>query len=141
MKFIAIIMLLSGFTQTGHASFIFPPEIALGISKSHTGESDGLFIKGIDEKIFLDYICSNWREIADNIESLPKAEGDFDREQDAFNCSVNTFGAACEWLTAEEYLDFMEKFIDLYQQKRITYMPFSEQLSASAKKADFLPVN
>ena len=141
MKILLVTLIELALLQSVYSDFVFPPEIASGISKSRTGESDGLFIHGVDESKFLEYICSNWREIAENIEMLPKAEGSFSSEQGAFNCAVNTFGAACEWLPAEEYLDFMDKFIDLYEQKRIGYMPFHFQLGASAKKADFLAVN
>lgn len=96
---------------------------------------------GVDRVRFFEYMRGHWREIADDIESLPKAEGNFYSDADASNASVNHFGAACEWLDPLEYLDFMDKFLELFEHKRIGFMPLQMQITADCKKQDFLEVN
>jgi len=139
MKSILIIFCGILALQAKAAELILPPDIAQGISKSTTGESGGLFVCGVERDRFIGYICENWREIADHVEDLPKAEGSFVTKDGAFNCSVNTFATACEWLPPQEYVDFLDKLADLYEQKRIGYLAI--ELSGSAKKDGFLGVN
>ena len=129
------------FCQTACSELVLPPEIAAGISQSSRGESGGLFLHGVDDQVFFDYVCQHWREMADHIEDLPPAEGNFTSKKDAVNASVSHFGAACEWLPPLEYLDFMEKFLTLAEQKRISFRPIEWQMMADCKKQDFLAVN
>ena len=141
MKFFIILIISLGIKLDGVAELVFPPDIANAISTSGTGESGGLFVRGVERQTFIDYLCKNWREITKNIEILPDTKGNFYKKSDAFNASVNTFGAACESLPPEEYLEFLEQFVGLYEDKRIGYMPFDFQLSGSDKKECFLEVN
>jgi hypothetical protein len=138
LSFLLMYLLCS---QMAHAELSLPPDITAGIRTSQVGESGGFFVRGVDREVFFDYMRKHWREIADDIESLPKAERSSASDEVAWNVSVINFGAACEWLPPLEYVDFMDKFLELREQKRIGFLPFQLQMSASCKKQDFLDVN
>ena len=144
MKKLILCLMFLGIIPSAFAEFALPPEVALAVSKSSSGESGGLFVNGMEEKRFLEYICAHWKEIADNIEQLPGAAPDWGSpvsQEAAFNASVDTFATACEWLPPEEYMDFLDKLSSLYEDKRIGYLALGFQLSGNAKKDSFLAVN
>lgn len=120
-----------------------PDDIVEGIRKSRTLESGGLVIDGVDRDRMLEYVRLHWRDILDQIESFPEAHGDFSgNKQNAINASVIHFGAICESLPPEEYVEFLEKFIGLVEEGKIQYFPLIHQLMASTSWKDcFLQVN
>lgn len=141
MRTSKLILLIIGFLHLKAAGIAIPDDIEVGFEKGRTGESGGLFLEDVDRERFIGYVCENWREITDHIESLPRAKGSFGTKDGAFDCSVNTFATACEWLPPEEYVDFLNKLADLYEQERIGYLAVKFQLGGNAKKDSFLAVN
>ena len=122
-----------------------PTDIATALSTSAIGENGGFGVRGVDEAELRSYIKSNWREIATHIESLPLrvAPGGFiiaSKEQ-AFNGTVANFAAACESLPPLEYLDFLDQFLSLHENKRISFHPIETALTGVNEKRDFLAVN
>lgn len=145
MTHIKTIIILNIISLSAWANFLLPPDIAQGISRSTIGESGGFGIREVEEKRFSEYIRQHWREIAENIESLPMADPgpgrSYTSEKDAFNASAANFGAACEVLPPMEYLDFLEKWLDLYQQEKISDWTLQRQLMGLSQKDNFLDVN
>ena len=141
MRIIKIIFIYFYLNQISTSTLILPPDILLGITRSSTGESGGIFVEGVDRDYFIKYICYHWREILDNVKDLPKSEGSFTSNQDAINLSFAIVGGACESLSPSEYLDFMDRITELCEQNLIAYDSYSSQLGASSKKQDFLTVN
>lgn len=141
MKFLLTALICFILSQQAYPEHAFPSDITSGFANSELGESGGLFIRGPDRQRFIEYIRSNWKDIVDNIESLPAEKGQYDSKNAAFAGSVMVFGAACEDLPPTEYLEFLGKFVELREQNRISYSLFENQLRASSAKQDFLAVN
>ncbi len=127
------------------AGYELPDDISEGIAQSRIGESGGFGIRGVEEERFRTYIRENWREIMANIETLPLAKSppgySFSSKEIAKEASLQSFAAACEVLPPEEYLECMERFLDLYESGKVSPGPLLNQLMGLEQKADFFDVN
>jgi len=127
------------------ADYSMPPEIGKAIASGRIGESLGYIVPDIDRSIFDDHIKKNWRNIADNVEILPLASSPYDGQIHDYeisrSASAASFAAACEVLPPMEYLDFLDKWLDLFDQDRITYRAVNSGWGGVQKKIDFLSVN
>lgn len=117
-----------------------PPEISMVLSKQF-GYSYDSDLMSSEDPTFVNYIHKNWREIADNIEWLPLAEGDRIPEKVAFNASVMHFGQTCESLPPLEYLDFFEKMLSLCEEGRIGFEAVDFLYHPQDEKDCFFSVN
>ncbi len=116
------------------------PEISQVIAKQFSYAYDSNLMSS-EDPIFVNYIHKDWREIADNIEWLPLAEGDRIPEKQAFNLSVMYFGQTCESLPPLEYLDFFEKMLSLAEEDRISFSAIEFLYYAQDEKDCFFSVN
>jgi len=119
---------------------MIPPDISVVISKQF-GYSYDENLMSSEDPVFVNYIHKNWRDIAENIEWLPLAEGEKIPEKLAFNSSVMNFGQTCESLPAFEYLDFFEKMLSLAEEKRISFGAIEFLYMADDEKDFFFSVN
>ncbi len=141
MKGLCAFIILILVTASSQAELNLPPDIQVALTQSNPGESGGLFVHGTSEERLFGFIRENWREIAERIEELPVTPGVFDSATSQKNATVIVFGVACEWLPAEEYLEFLEKFTELREEGRIDFGVWKSQLFGWAKKDHFLAVN
>lgn len=93
-----------------------------------------------EQQSFTDYILKNWRTISEDIECLPPKDGE-DNPGVKFNVSVIQFGYACAQLPPTEYVEFFEKIVGLYEQKRISFSAFENIYEGADAKRDFWTVN
>jgi hypothetical protein len=139
MKSIKIFVCFLLLLNLSKAEFALPPEITSGLIQSSIGESGGLYIGGVDEEIFTKYITTHWKSIVENIEVLhPKKRVTSGTELNLR--SVSIFAAACEQLPPLEYIDFLERILELFDQNKIDANAV-EMLLGTDKKHHFLSVN
>lgn len=139
MKFFLIINLLSLVSILHGSDFKLPEDVANSFRLA------GHRIQGSDElhgeeKSFVDYVVSNWRDISKNIEYLPPKDGKSPIEI-RFNASVVRLGYACDSLPPIEYVEFFEQIVTLYEQKRISTLAFTNLYLGGDIKANFWSVN
>lgn len=141
MKRIIVICLIFILCQVSQGEFIIPPDISNGIVESTTGESGGLSIHGVDQERFIKFIKSNWKSIAENIEILPVRPNSTLFKNKLSHSSVIIFGAACESLPPDEYLDFFDELIKLREQDRIPFHSIDRLMLGIEQKDCFFAVN
>ncbi len=128
-----------------YGEFKLPLDVKTALAQSKIGENGGFLICGADDKVVKNYIKSNWKVIAENIECLPEVdpgEGySITLDKDSSLAAVSNFAAACECLPPLEYLDFLDVFLDLYEKKQIPFGPVERNLMGVDQKSDFLSVN
>jgi hypothetical protein len=117
-----------------------PDDIAQAFAKSDRYFAPGTAMSTDDPK-FIEYILKNWRWIANEIEILPKLEHDIPEKDVAFNVSVIRFSETCQKLPPEEYLDFCDQMLALYESKRISDRTFELTFLPGLEKQDFFSVN
>jgi hypothetical protein len=115
IKLVACFLLLYSSIR---AEFILQPEIKNGFDQSSIGESGGLYILGVDEKIFTRYIQTNWKSIIENIDIL-QPETSNNKPQIGPNLNwLSILNATCEELSPSEYLDYLDKLLVLFHTTR-----------------------
>ena len=138
IRALCISVLLS---QVSLGELVIPPDILRGFVDSTTGESGGFSIRGVDEERFVNFIKLNWRSIAANIETLPKRPNSTLFKNQLSYSSLIVFGAACETLPPEEYLDFFDQLINLREQDRIPFHSIDRLMLGIQQKDCFFAVN
>lgn len=119
---------------------ILPDEISLSFQRYGQRIPGSEDLYG-EQKSFVEYVCKNWREIAEDIECLPPLDGVEIKNGVKFNCSVINFGRACCRLSPTEYVDFFEQVLNLREQKRISFTAFENMYYGSWGKECFWSVN
>jgi hypothetical protein len=133
-----IIMLL--FAAHAGADQNLPADIERAFVKNNPYISRGDAMS-MDDPRFVEYVLKNWRPIAERIEILPEVEGDIPEKGVAFNVSVIAFSEACEKLPPMEYVDFLDRMLVLYEQRRISELAYEQVILPGLEKQDFLSVN
>lgn len=87
-----------------------------------------------DEAAFGAYIRSNWKDLLTNLDSI-------DPPKKNKNLLIAIIGVAAEDLPPEDYINFLDKYLDLAEADKIPKNQLSMQLGGRAKKNDFLSVN
>lgn len=87
-----------------------------------------------DEAAFKAYICSNWDDLLKNLDTIPPPKKNK-------NLLIAIIGVAAEDLPPEEYINFLERYLDLAEANKIPKNQLSMQLGGRAKKNYFLSVN
>lgn len=138
---IVLITIIFGFVSinTGEAQKL-PPDIENAFIKNNPYLERGDAMSMNDPQL-LEYVLGNWKTIAENIEILPEMEGDIHEKGVAFNASVIAFSDACQKLDPEEYVDFLDQMLLLYEQQRISRLAFEQVIAPGLEKQDFLSVN
>lgn len=122
------------------AEFSLPQEVEISFRRNGQPIPGGNESYGRQE-LFIHYISQNWRNIVENIECLPPLDGHEDEKGVKFNVSVVRFGYSCAHLPPEEYLEFFEQIVSLYEQKRISFTAFENIYHGADEKHDFWSVN
>jgi len=118
-----------------------PPSIVAGFAQSRLWESGGIFVKGVDKDEFINFITHNWQRMIENLDSLPVSNGSFLDDSGPRNHSILIFEAACEWLPPQEYVDFLEKWVTLFEKKKIPYQAVENAVTGITAKNYFVAVN
>ncbi len=124
-----------------HAEVALPSNIEEVFRKAHQPSPTNPTIPYREEQFFVDYLTSNWRSIAENIECLPPRDGMAFQKEVLFNISVINFGYACCNLPPTEYVEFFEQIVSLCEQQRISLTAFENLYSGGYGKEFFWSVN
>jgi hypothetical protein len=140
MKRDILFALAFSIAHPAQGEYVIPPEIANGMVQSSIGEDGGLHIQGVEEEIFISYIKRNWKSIVENAESLPLHAHENKLRGKISLTSLSIVGSACENLPPLEYLDYLDKMLILFEQRKIDPLAL-ELVLGREKKIDFLSVN
>lgn len=141
MRAILFLMLCYGVIPHAMSQMQMPPSIVAGFTQSRLGESGGLFVKGVDQDEFTSYITHNWKSIIENLDTLPVTNAKFLDDSGPRNYAISIFGAACEWLPPQEYVDFLEKWVALSEKGEIPYQALHDAVVGVSKKNYFVAAN
>jgi len=141
MRTILFLIIFHGIIPQAMSQEQMPPSIIAGFAQSRLGESGGLFVKGVDQEEFTSYITRNWKSIIKHLDSLPISNATFLDDSGPRNYAVFIFGAACEWLPPQEYVDFLEQWVTLSEKNEIPYQALHDAVVGVSKKNYFVAVN
>lgn len=116
--------------------FKLPAEIAELFRHAGTTEYGTVYVgKGKEPNLQLrEYVAGHWLELLDNFESIQTVGN-------TSYASIVTLGLLAEDLPPEQYVEFMDHYVDLYSQHRIPDRQFLLQLMGVGRKAYFMTVN
>ncbi|MDB6078476.1 MAG: hypothetical protein JWO82_2223 [Akkermansiaceae bacterium] len=135
MKFsIIILTALSGGLSLGESKLDLPPEIADKFQQKHlVDDGSGDINKRISPEL-TQYVLSHWRELLENFETIHT-------RADTSASSITTLGLVAEALPPEDYVDFMDRYVEIYAQGRIPERALVSQLRGVGRKSLFMAVN
>ena len=93
--------------QLASAELSLPSDISKALANGDISESGGFWTNGIDEARFRKYINEHWREIADDIDSLPAVASesrDSSKSEKSKESQKLKFGVACDRLPPVDYI-------------------------------------
>ncbi len=119
-------------------AYELPPEVINGVANDSWGSN---FEPALSSRDLKNYFAKNWRNVAANIELLPTHKIDPKHNKERLIPIYSTFYESCEILEPDEYVDFIDQMLLLYEQKRVSDLFFEGFLMADFEKQDFLSVN
>ncbi|BCU77962.1 hypothetical protein llg_26770 [Luteolibacter sp. LG18] len=116
-----------------------PGEIEAGFRESRVFEGDGsVVIRGVDEGVFLNYVGEHWRWMMDHPEEIPERT---DSKEWGRMGNAWVLAQACEVLPPAEYVEFLGRWLDWYEQGVIPYVVAESGFHGWWRKAHFLEAN
>jgi hypothetical protein len=134
LVFLALVHALTLGLVAAEPAWPLPENIKRFFATQTLTEDGGLTGDVLEIRDFRGYVLDHWRELLDHAAELPRNQG-------LYGNTVGLIGGAAAHLPPTDYLEFVEKVIDLAEAKKIPKEAVFDQIKGENKKDGFMAWN
>lgn len=116
----------------------FPDDVRPAFTEGGIDEAGNIRLGNANKENTISYVTTHWKELLDQVDNLPVKDPN---KKSSKRRSIRLLGSLCEFLPPEEYLDFLNRWVGLAENKKIDSELLLGQFMGYGKKRHFVTVN